>query len=137
MNDLIELPEPNLPLLRKVLDHIDAHPEEHYQAAFVKTDLTPVDGFICATAFCVAGHAVVMGMGAYPVSNVLWVGFPAWHTIGEPGLAPASGQSWYEAGRDVLGLSDQEALALFGGSNTRADVQWWAESIAERGGERL
>lgn len=43
----------NEDLLRRVLEHITAHPEEHDQARWaVRTD--------CGTAYCVAGHIVVM-----------------------------------------------------------------------------
>lgn len=43
----------NAPLLRKVLDHITAHPEEWDQ-----TDWASMTS--CGTACCVAGHAAVM-----------------------------------------------------------------------------
>lgn len=43
----------NEDLLRRVLEHITAHPEEHNQQHWaVRTD--------CGAAYCLAGHAVVM-----------------------------------------------------------------------------
>lgn len=113
-----ELPTPNLPLLRKILDHIDAHPEEWSQANW----FTPTE---CGTAFCVAGHAVAMTEGV--------IGIGGW-------MEPASGEGWQAAGRRALGLTAEEAddfTGLFGANNTRADVQRWAEAIAARAGERL
>src|SRR6478609_6380573 len=56
-------PVPNLPLLRKVLEHIDAHPEEWHQSVWaMETSASE-----CGTAFCVAGHTVVMAGG-----ELLW-----------------------------------------------------------------
>jgi hypothetical protein len=43
----------NVPLLRKVLEHVTAHPEEWNQAEWARRDS-------CGTAYCIAGHTVVM-----------------------------------------------------------------------------
>lgn len=42
----------NVPLLRKVLEHITAHPEEHDQ------EVWGISGPACGTKFCLAGHVV-------------------------------------------------------------------------------
>jgi len=117
------LPTPNLPLLRKVLDHIDAHPEEWRQGGWaIETE--------CGTACCIAGFAVAMTEGLVKDS------------IGD--LEPASGREWPVAGRAALGITEAESgtgsfisPGLFCQDNSRAEVQAIAESIAARGGERL
>jgi hypothetical protein len=54
---LVEMPEPertvNVPLLRKGLEHITAHPEEWDQQSWAVQ--TP-----CGTQFCLAGHVASM-----------------------------------------------------------------------------
>lgn len=127
-----ELPRPNLPLLRKVLDHIDAHPEEWNQAQFA-----PQVGD-CKTTYCVAGHAVAMTQGVIPATVVI---------AGCYAVAPADRSGdWEQAGREALGLTRPEASAMFYGSMTPGDygvgtcreaVQVIAERIAARAGERL
>lgn len=51
----------NYPLLRKTMEHIEAHPEEHDQRYWGLQ--TP-----CGTTMCFAGHAVVLA-GLTPVWN--------------------------------------------------------------------
>lgn len=116
-----EPPVPNLPLLRKVLDHIDAHPEEWNQGLYWTAT-------VCVTAYCIAGHAVAMTEGVRTVR------------LDEmPGrfVSPQSGRDWDTAAIAHLGLTDDEAGVLFSGDNTREQVQAIAESIAARAGERL
>lgn len=43
----------NVPLMRKVLEHISEHPEEHDQGTWAERTA-------CGTTMCMAGHAVVM-----------------------------------------------------------------------------
>lgn len=127
MNSIAD-PVPNLPLLRKVLDHIDAHPEEWDQSNYVLTEAEQIKQQTgqpgCGTAYCIAGHAVAMTIGSVP-SVGLWA------------RQPSNGQSWFEAGQDALNISYYEAVDLFAGHNTRAGVQAAAERIAARAGERL
>lgn len=47
----------NVPLLRKTLEHITAHPEEHSQAAWAQRSYRD-QGTLCGTTYCLAGHAV-------------------------------------------------------------------------------
>lgn len=133
-----ELPRPNLPLLRKVLDHIDAHPNEWYQSEWgIRTDsypLTFIDGNApaCGTAFCIAGHAAVMS-GATPV----WGEEGNLSYIRPPGGGFADVQ---EFARKALGLTHDEASSLdglFAAENDRDEIQRHAEAIAARAGERL
>jgi hypothetical protein len=118
MNEPLDLPTPNLPLLRKVLDHIDAHPEEWHQA-----NMGDEDDLKCGTPMCVAGWALA------------FTGCQSQHWT-----------AWRAA--SALGLTDDEADDLFFNtlcphefgldlSDTRGAVQLVAERIAARAGERL
>lgn len=125
-NQPLDVPEPNLPLLRKVLDHIDAHPDEWRQSVYgVQTEEST-----CGTAFCIAGHAAVMA-GAEPI----------WHGDGGmTGVTDPEGGGWVEVldfAVGALGLTYAEATYLFDGGNTRDEVQEYAARIAERAGETL
>ena len=127
-------PTPNLPLLRKVLDHIDAHPEEWEQATYATKKYADVARTVeCGTAFCIAGWAAVLS-GAAPY----WPkGGKATSTFQTPDGELHDGD---DLGREVLGLTESEAgdmHGLFSGNNTRDDVQFYAEQIAARAGERL
>lgn len=125
----VTLPRPNLPLLRKVLEHIDAHPEEWRQGSWAS-------GAVCGTAYCVAGHALVMD-GTHVLTYD-----PHWglKVDGLDYVTDSDGDE-IEApgyfGREVLGLTHGEGLALFAGGNSRETVQLIAERVAERAGERL
>lgn len=117
------LPRPNLPLLRKVLDHIDAHPEEHDQVTWGFEYRWPSAQFLieehlragkCGTAMCIAGWAV--SLGAPQTFDGNW---------GE------------EDARAVLGLTPRESADLFAADNTRGAIQGCVERIAARAGEQL
>ena len=121
-------PTPNLPLLRKVLEHVDAHPDEWTQYTWgVQTTRSS-----CGTAFCIAGHAATLA-GMEPV----------WKTSGDyvamDSVMDGDGNTSYvgDAAQRLLGLTPTEGQELFDGGNTRADIQAVAERIAARGGERL
>jgi hypothetical protein len=111
------LPAPDLSLLRKILGHIDAHPEEWDQERYGYSN-------VCGSAHCVAGHAVVMTGGVF-------------NRIG--GVTGGLGGSCdaYTYAERVLGLTNEESFALFFEYNTRSMVQKIAERIAARAGERL
>lgn len=127
-----EPPVPNLPLLRKVLDHIDAHPEEWRQSTYA----TVTD---CGTAHCIAGHAVAMTVGVTRDQNGVLSPAPAFVTF-------------HDEGMHQLGLTEDEAQDLFVNTldgedmvtirdcpevSVREAVQRVAEAIAARSGERL
>lgn len=131
----LEPPVPNLPLLRKVLDHIDAHPEEWNQGTWGENFATYSDPEaakryeearlgrpLCGTTHCIAGHAVAMTEG------IRWVG---------ANVRPMVDDGWYAAGARVLGLTADEASDLFESDNRREDIQRIAEQIAARAGEVL
>src|SRR6478609_9322821 len=107
---------PNLPLLRKVLAYIDAHPDEWDQFSWgVQTQAWP-----CGTAFCIAGHAAVMS-GAKPIwSRDCPCGCePLMEEVEMDGrvLQPAT------AAREVLGLTYNESQSLFSAENDRDIIQ--------------
>lgn len=126
-----ELPTPNLPLLRKVLDHIDAHPDQWNQNLFFATDTASSCGTVC----CVAGWTAKL-------TSDLWV----------EGEELSSGEHVEVYAKRELGLGRDEARDLFWNtiyvdmqtdsemaskSEQRANVQAVAEAIAARAGERL
>lgn len=68
----------NVPMLRKVMDHIDAYPDEHEQGSWVwdynrmPPELLQTVAFkapACGTAMCFAGHAVHMAGGEMIFAN--------------------------------------------------------------------
>lgn len=131
-------PVPNLPLLRKVLDQIDAEPASWHQASWgIRWDseagraelpyslLSEEQVAACGAAYCIAGHAAVMAGYDLEFSHE---GEAAWTTTDESVEAVA---------RRELGLTDAERRSLFAGGNSRGDVQYAAELIAARAGESL
>lgn len=146
---------PNLPMLRKVIDHIQEEPEswnqQHWAVKWVKVGVErlrnargqftgqtrPAE---CGTAYCIAGHTVVMA--GYDLE---W----------EPGLVMGWGDAvlarrtsvtnpdtgWYVTISDMaaheLGLTRQEWSELFAGGNNLHDVLRACKKIAKRAGERF
>lgn len=99
----------DVPLLRKVLEHITAHPEEHQQGWWgEKTS--------CGTAYCVAGHVAVMtgheiqweldcdDVSAYRASRT------------------QDGRQIMDVAREALGLTLVQAQDLFAGDNSRSNL---------------
>jgi hypothetical protein len=112
---------PNVPLLRKVLTHIEEHPDEHDQAQWaVRTG--------CGTAYCFAGWAAVMS-GAeldWRHAGVDEHGRPTTDSC------EVDGQRRYIEGyaKDQLGLSYNDANDLFAWRNSRERLREVAERIA-------
>lgn len=52
----------NIPFARKVVEYIEAHPDEHEQATFAKR---AING--CGTTACIAGHALLLS-GEYDLT---------------------------------------------------------------------
>ncbi len=119
------LPEPNIPLLRKAVEWAEA------EAA--KTDGTGLwnqawyaEQRECGTAYCIAGFAIMAGLsGAKLVDGY------------ELEVDGNDCVSWFDTGRAALGLTENEAYALFNANNSIAEVREVAEQIAARAGERL
>lgn len=113
----------NVELLRRVLEHITAHPETWNQGVWA----AGAKG--CGTAYCAAGHAVVMtghkidwasaydGVAEFVIDE--GITNPAWHpTISE--VAEAE-----------LGLTYEQAEELFEGDNTLAELWDLAEQFTD------
>lgn len=105
---------PNAPLLLATMTYIEEHPEEHDQAIW-----------ICGTVACFAGHAVLLD-GGVPASE------------GDGALVeardddpPASVHQWRigpvipvrSRAIRILGLTGDQATALFHGDNTLDDLR--------------
>lgn len=125
--------EINVPLLRKTLEHIEAHPEEHIQStwairgqlgefiALFEADHLPA----CGTAFCVAGHAV-----QFAGHEIEWTGESASSCSVQNATSNYS-QSIEETAKKELGLSWPQAAELFAGCNSRERIWALANSYTE------
>lgn len=109
---------PRVDEIGAILAHIDAHPKEWGQDAFVRqTD--------CGTAFCVAGHAMIRA--GYTLHHGIDFVDPGGEFVEDP---------WDEA-TAVLRLNDDQAWQLFQADNTRGDVQRAFEQIALDAADQL
>lgn len=98
--------EIDVPLLRKTLEHITAHPEEHQQGVWGARFLMTA----CGTAFCLAGHAV-----QFAGHEIEWDGDDiACDVVGGASIE-------FTAQRE-LGLEDRQADVLFNPFNTQRDL---------------
>lgn len=103
----------DVPLLRKALDHITAHPEEWRQSWWVsKTD--------CGTACCLAGHVALMTGHEINWQSDVWR-----FARGED----VSTASTVEDGRHIalvaqeeLGLNDSQQETLFHAQNSLSEL---------------
>jgi hypothetical protein len=102
----------NVALLRKTMEHIEAHPEEHDQATWV-----------CGSQMCFAGHAAVAD-GA---------------TL-EPGMyMPNAMSEWLgtthvsDYAQRALGLTSGEANRLFYADNSVEDLRVLVDDLIEKG----
>lgn len=119
----------NYPLLRKTLEHIEAHPEEHDQRYWGLKGP-------CGTTMCFAGHAVVLA-GLKPIwSNT------DWSTLKDENLMAAvveqDGSRWSvrEGAARALGLDPDEDEELFFSCGTLDEVREVVGAyLAEEGGE--
>jgi hypothetical protein len=124
----VTVPTPNLPLLRRVLDHIDAYPELWKQRRWRHETQ-------CGTAYCFAGWAAQLDGAEWLDSCRLKTRAddPAEHVY----RASHAGVIVQRRAQRVLGLTYEEADELFDEDNARADVQRIAERVAARAEERL
>jgi hypothetical protein len=120
---IAEAPRVNVPLLRKTLEHIEAHPEEWDQAHWR-----------CGTVMCFAGTACHLDGGE-------WVGdLPVLlQRDGEPDDAvwqPSIGQGHVHVvtrARRILGLTVGQSLCLFSAANDLGDLRRWVAALCEAG----
>lgn len=121
------IPDLNVALLSKVMDHIEAHPEEHNQDEWAVS--TP-----CGTAFCFAGHAVNMTM--QPQDRFLFLATMDKQAAMSVRISGEDRPIAQEA-RRVLGLTRTEAATMFSGSNTREKLRAMVDALIEAEGQRL
>jgi hypothetical protein len=80
------------------------------------------DANVCGTAYCAFGKVATMAGGWF-----------TWHGRGEdPVLHDLPWDNAYQAGRALLGLSDQDAMILSAGDNTADQMRWIIEGILAR-----
>ncbi len=93
--ELVAMPRVNIKLLDEVLDHIIEHPDQWDQRYWAEEN----PDSSCGTTFCFAGHAAYL-------SNLV--------TIDQAGIPMLNAdEGWFATGRDLLGLTDDEAFDLF------------------------
>lgn len=100
----------NVPLLRKVLEHITEHPSEWRQHKWA-TRFLKLNGEVCGTAFCVAGHAAVMA--GYHID---------WTRDESMVRYVTEGGSIEYVARQELGFSAEESKRMFWESNDLASI---------------
>jgi len=114
----------NVPLMRKVLEYIEANPEEHDQATWGhKRDGDPLRGEWCGTVACMAGHTVLLT--ANPEIKSQWVfGYLEVYVNGErKGIAKTA------AGE--LGLDEKQKDRMFHQAETREDLWRMAHEFTD------
>lgn len=102
---------PNAELAYRVLDHIDAHPEQWFQNDWAHKNE-------CGTSYCFAGWAVLLAG-----RELIWDGLS--ETYDEAAWVvdqrKDDGKQWIgDAAREVLGIDD--SYDLFRGLNSRKDL---------------
>jgi hypothetical protein len=109
----------NFALLRKTMEHIEAHPQEWDQ----QTWITKAD---CGTVACFAGWAVLL---AHPEAEAVY-GVPcscgACDRVAATANAVRLGgrkASIEDVARDALGLTCKEGMRLFGAGNGMDDLR--------------
>lgn len=106
----------NTPLLRKTLEHITAHPEEHAQGLWAKRTA-------CGTACCVAGWAV-----QFTGHDLLFdLNGDAEHVV----TADGDVVSISEIAEQELGLTERQSEKLFCGGNSVAILYTLANKFTE------
>lgn len=91
----------NYPLIRKVRDHIRAHPEEHNQDQWGTWTS-------CGTTHCVAGHAVILA-GAKPTWDLHEHGGYSMRAVEYDGRMWSVG----DLAQHLLGINSDQADDLF------------------------
>ena len=108
------MPTPNVTLARRILEHIEAHPEEWQQNFWAKQLLGSEAS--CGTAFCYAGHAVHM---AHPDAEFQFYEHDLLSEQASDVQIPGVGlRNIKFTAQELLGLSDYSADVMFAASNT-------------------
>lgn len=124
--------EPNVPLLRKTMEHIKEHPEHWLQDTYrimVETGLAEAWGrsfhrqglpLECGTAMCFAGWAC-------DIAGVEWRDdFGGTILVGGGETSSAATMA-----QELLGITGSQASYLFSAGNTIEDLEWIVEQLIE------
>lgn len=134
-----EVKEPNVPLLRKTLEHIVAFPEEWDQTVYAAApleqlpELTKENTQACGTAFCFAGHALLLSGKKFNWMRPVRFGLgdrPGWVTVN----FTTDGEAIERAAEKELGLSYRQAEQLFDVDNSLGRI---VELLVDFTGEDL
>jgi len=107
-------PGANAPLLWKVYDHIKAHPKEWNQLDWAIRRQTQEE--VCGTAYCFAGHAVVMAG-----HQIDWERADEFRS-GDITAHLTDGQRIEDVAMYELGLSELQGCDLFSAVNSLEDI---------------
>lgn len=133
MTDTDEL-VPNADLLRETMQYVLDHPEHHDQGTWFYARVKDYESrTLCKTTGCFAGNAVTLG-GAEIVIN--------WDNLG-PRIAKGQQIGWsyiempdgvkrfsiQAVAKEMLGLDDDSAGILFGGSNSIERLQYYVDIL--------
>jgi hypothetical protein len=109
------MPEVNHAEIENIIGYIEAHPEEWNQQDYASR-------YECQTAYCVAGHACVRAGYTFQ-----WEDGRTWATHLDDGHTPISHRA-----RQLLGLTDDQAITLFQASNTIDDLKRISKSFHDQ-----
>lgn len=120
-----DLPTRNVTLLRRTIDWIEKHPEQHAQEDW----LSP-----CGAKYCYAGHAAILAGAQAPGVNVAgdyWmIELPTLHALshsdGHTGVAAVHVS---EFAQEQLGLTEIESEVMFELDRTRAELRILVEAL--------
>jgi len=109
----------NVPLLRKALEHIDAHPEEHDQRSWMRQTSCGTTMCLAATVAVLAGHEIDWSKSLMTTGDLAHF------------YAVVDGRTVPEAAQDSLGADDEQAYSLFYGCKNADDLWAAAEEMTD------
>lgn len=128
-NRVRTIPDLNVPLLTKVMEHIELHPDEHDQSEWAQSDSPQSE---CGTVKCFAGHAVAMTMDQG--ERFTWIRPTPFLDYRATGIQDADGRfadRIVDRARQELGLTIQEAGSLFYSAKSRAELRHMVDALIE------
>lgn len=127
------VPDLNVGLVTKVMDHIEAHPEQHDQKNWAKiVDELEYQRTGCGTAFCFAGLTIHLG----GPERIRWV----WDGIRSGMFADMdTGQvvPVQPSAQLLLGLTNYEAELFFHSYNTVSDLRAMVNALVKAENQRF
>jgi len=109
----------NVALLRKALEHIDAHPEEHDQRSWARKSSCGTTMCLAATVAVLAGHEIDWS------KPLMTTGYSAHF------YELVDGRKIPDAAQESLGADDEQAHSLFYGCKNADDLWAAAERITD------